>query len=143
MYEFLLSTHSHTRWLILVTAVIAIIAPFLNSSGTVTKKSRVPALAFLIICDVQLLLGLMLYFGDSPYGVKAFNSGMSFVMKNPEFRKIAVEHFILMLLAVILAHIGYSKIKKAVDNQQMKKISMRFFVIALIVILAGIPWARL
>jgi hypothetical protein len=143
MYQFLLSTHSHTRWLVLVTAVVAIAMPFLNSTGTVTKKSRIPALAFMIICDIQLLVGLMLYFGDSPYGIKAFDSGMSFVMKNADFRKIAVEHLILMLLAISLVHIGYSKAKKAVDNNQLKKISMRFFAIALIAILAGIPWARL
>ncbi len=131
------------RWLILVTAVLAIAMPFLNSSGEVTKKSKLPALSFMITCDIQLLLGLILYFGYSPFGLDAFDNGMSFVMKNPMVRKIAVEHFILMLLALALVHIGYSKAKKATENEQLKKISMKFFGVALIVILAGLPWARL
>jgi len=131
------------RWLVLVTAVLAILLPFTNSSGAVSKKSKLPALAFMISCDIQLLIGLILYFGYSPFGMAAFDNGMSFVMKNGMVRKIAVEHFILMLLALVLVHIGYSKAKKATDNAQLKKISARFFGIALIVILSAIPWERL
>jgi heme A synthase len=142
MYDTLLSTHSHTRWLVMVTAILAIALPFLNASGEVNKKSKLPALAFMIMCDIQLLVGLILYFGYSPFGIDAFQNGMSFVMKNSMVRKIAVEHLILMLLAIVLVHIGYVKAKKASDNAQLKKISTRFFGIALIVILAAIPWGR-
>ncbi len=142
MYEFLKSTHSHMRWLVMVTAVLAIAMPFLNNRSEVSKKTKLPALVFLIICDIQLLFGLLLYFGASPYGLKAFDSGMSFVMKTAEFRKIAVEHIILMVLAIVLVHIGYAKTKKAANNAQVKKVAMKFFLIALIVILAGIPWGR-
>lgn len=141
MHQFLLSTHSHTRWLVLLAAVIAIITPFINKS--VSSKSKLPGLAFMILCDIQLLIGLTLYFFYSPYGSMAFKSGMSFVMKNGDVRKIAVEHLALMLIAIALVHIGYSKIKKAVDAKTVSKTSLIFFGIALVLILAGIPWNRL
>ncbi len=141
MYSFLLSTHSHTRWLVLLAAVIAIVIPYLNKS--VDGKTKIPGLAFMIICDIQLLIGLTLYFVYSPYGVKAFEQGMGFVMKTADYRKIAVEHFILMLLAIALTHIGYAKIKKLSEINAVRKTSLIFFGLALVLVLAGIPWARL
>lgn len=141
MYQFIQSTHSHTRWLVLLTAAIAIIMPFINNS--VSKKSKLPGLAFMIICDIQLLMGLTLYFSLSPLGLQAFDQGMAFVMKNAEVRKIAVEHFILMLGAIALTHIGYAKLKKATEASAVKKISLIFFGLSLVLILAGIPWAKL
>jgi hypothetical protein len=140
MHNFILSTHSHTRWLVILAALIAIVVPYLNK--TLSSKSKLPGLAFMIICDLQLLLGLTLYFIYSPMGVSAFETGMANVMKTAALRKIAVEHFILMLVAITLVHIGYSKIKKATDASQVSKTSLIFFGIALVLMLAGIPWVR-
>lgn len=138
MYNFLLSTHSYMRWLVLVAAVLAIAIPFFNK--TLSGKSKLPGLALMIACDLQLLLGLTLYFIYSPLGMKAFESGMGTVMKTAMMRKIAVEHFILMLVAIALVHIGYSKIKRATEASQVSKTSLVFFGIALVLMLAGIPW---
>jgi hypothetical protein len=60
-----------------------------------------------------------------------------------EVRKIAVEHFVLMLAAIALVHIGYIKVKKATEAAAVKKASLIFFGIALVLILAGIPWDKL
>jgi hypothetical protein len=97
----------------------------------------------MIFCDIQLLVGLLLYFGDSPFGIKAFSEGMGHVMKTGEIRKIAVEHFVLMLAAITLVHVGYSKVKNSDTAAKVKKTSLIFFGIALVLILAGIPWGRL
>lgn len=140
MYSFLLSTHSHTRWLVLVAGLAAIIIPYLNNGQG--KRVRTPALAFLIICDVQLLLGLMLYFGESPFGVNAFSNGIGEVMKTAVLRKIAVEHFVIMLLAIVLVHIGYTRIKRTTKPEFIKKNGLIFFTSAMVLILAGIPWMR-
>jgi hypothetical protein len=141
MYSLLVSTHSHTRWLVLVAGLMAIIIPLLNKS--VSKSSKLPGLVFMIFCDIQLLVGLILYFGESPFGINAFSEGMGHVMKTGEIRKIAVEHFVLMLAAITLVHIGYFKVKNADTAAKVKKTSLIFFGISLLLILAGIPWGRL
>lgn len=142
-YNFFQTFHSHYRWLVFIFALVAIVLPFINQNDTISKKSKLPALIFMIVVDIQLLIGLILYFKFSPFGWSAFGEGMSYVMKNSEIRKIAVEHFTLMIFAWIMVHIGYSKVKKASSGAQIKKQSLIFFGIALVLILAGIPWARL
>ncbi|NQW43398.1 MAG: cytochrome B [Bacteroidetes bacterium] len=142
MEQFLKHTHSDVRWLVLVTAVVAIVLPFENNKTAIGKKDKLPALAFMIMCDVQLLMGLILYFVYSAMGFEAFSSGMKTVMSTAPIRKIAVEHFVMMLAAITLVHIGYAKLKKATDVSKFKKIGLIYFGIALVLILAGIPWDR-
>lgn len=143
MYNFLQPLHSHFRWIIFLAAIIAILLPIINAKQTVNKKSKLPALVFMIVMDLQFLMGILLYFFYSPFGLSAFENGMAFVMKNGDVRKIAVEHFTLMILAWGLVHVGYSKIKKSMDGKQVQKTSLIFFGIALVLILAGIPWGRI
>lgn len=143
MQQFLQSTHSYIRWLVLLGGVLAMVLPILSNNSTVSKKDKLPALFLMIMCDIQLLIGSMLYFKYSGYGISAFNNGVGAVMKNAELRKIAVEHVTLMLIALILVHIGYSKIKKIVEVDKLKRTSLIYFGIALVLILAGIPWNRI
>ena len=143
MQQFLQSTHSYIRWLVLLAGILAMVLPVLSNNSTVSKKDKLPALFFMIMCDIQLLLGSLLYFKYSGYGISAFNNGVGAVMKNAELRKIAVEHVVLMLLALVLVHIGYSKVKKVMELDKLKRTSLIYFGIALVLILAGIPWNRL
>lgn len=143
MQQFLQSTHSYIRWLVLLGGVLAMVLPILNNNSTVSKKDKLPALFLMIMCDIQLLIGSLLYFKYSGYGLSAFNNGVGAVMKNAELRKIAVEHVAQMLIALVLVHMGYSKIKKAVELDKLKRISLIYFGIALVLILAGIPWNRI
>jgi hypothetical protein len=122
---------------------LALSLPFITSYENATKKDKMPALFFMIICDIQLVIGLLLYFKYSGYGVQAFNSGVDNVMKNADVRKIAVEHIVLMVIAFTFVHIGYAKIKKAMLMSRIKRISLIFFGIALVLILAAVPWSRI
>lgn len=140
-YSVLVGAHSHTRWLVLVAGALALVLPQLNKEHS--SKSKLPALIFMIICDLQLTLGLLLYFGDSPFGIKAFSEGMGHVMSTGAIRKIAVEHFMLMLIAFVMAHVAYAKIKATDQQALVKKFSLMFIGISMVCILAGIPWARL
>ncbi len=143
MQQFLQSTHSYIRWLVLLAGILAMVLPVLSNNSTVSKKDKLPALFFMIMCDIQLLIGSLLYFKYSGYGISAFNNGVGAVMKNADLRKIAVEHVVLMLLALVLVHIGYSKVKKVMELDKLKRTSLIYFGIALVLILAGIPWNRL
>jgi hypothetical protein len=143
MQQFLQSTHSYIRWLVLLAGILAMVLPVLSNNSTISKKDKLPALFLMIMCDIQLLLGSLLYFKYSGYGISAFNNGVGAVMKNADLRKIAVEHVVLMLIALVLVHIGYSKVKKVMELDKLKRTSLIYFGIALVLILAGIPWNRL
>ena len=138
----MLHLHSILRWLVLLVALWAIVKMASGRGGgkSFTASDKRPALFFLIIMDLQLLVGLYLYFVGA-WGLKNIqNQGFGAVMKDPVSRFFAVEHLLGMLIALVLVHIGYSATKKNVPDQ--KKFSKAFwcFLIAFIVILASIPW---
>jgi len=143
MYNTIVASHSHLRWLVLIFGVFAIVLPLINQNEEITKKQKLPALLFLISMELQFVLGFILYFFLSPLGLDAFSQGMGHVMKTAEIRKIAVEHFTLMISAWIIVHIGYKKVKNAVNGMALKKASLVYFGICLALILAGIPWAKM
>ncbi|MES2618799.1 MAG: hypothetical protein V4613_13030 [Bacteroidota bacterium] len=144
MYNFLLSTHSIIRWMVLLAGIIAIVVPLLNNiNSPLQKKDKMPALFFMITCDIQLVIGLWLYVGYSGYGVSAFHEGMSHVMKNADIRKIAIEHFALTMIAFILVHIAYAKIKRATEFRKVRRLSVIYFTSAIVLILAAVPWHRI
>lgn len=128
--------HSVNRWIILVLLILTIITAFQGWFGkkTYTESDRKKSLFTLIFTHVQLILGLILYF-ISPY-VK-HESG---VMKDSLLRFYTVEHFAMTMIAIILITVGYSVAKrKTVDLAKFKTTAI-YYLIALIVILAAIPW---
>ena len=66
--------------------------------------------------------------------------GMGDVMKNSELRKPLIEHPLMIIIAIALITIGFSKHKKkTTDGSKFKTIAI-FYGIALVLILAVIPW---
>jgi hypothetical protein len=80
------------------------------------------------------LIGLGLYF-ISP---KVQFTGE--VMKSAVGRFYTVEHFSMMLIAVILITVGNAKSKRMADDGKKFKSVFTYFLIALILILVSIPW---
>ena len=139
----MLHLHSVLRWIILIVAIWAIVKMASGRSGNkpFTASDKKPALFFLIFMDVQLLVGLFLYFTSATYGYASFKTySFGEIMKTAVLRFFAVEHLIAMIIAVILVHIGYSATKKAPTDKQKFNKAFWCFLIALIVILASIPW---
>ncbi len=145
MYEFLQSLHSYTRWAVIVLALIALIKAIkgVSEKTVFTEADRKIGLFFMITCHIQLLTGMVLYFGYSPFGLEAFSLGMKEVMKNAVYRKIAVEHFATMIIAIALITIGYSKNKRSIIDLQRHKNALTFYGIGFLLIIATIPWNRL
>ena len=94
----------------------------------------------MISCDIQLLIGLILYYNST--WVEQLKLGGTFgqIMKNPTERFFAMEHAIMMLLAWIFVHIGRSSLKTTTSNTIKHKRSLIYFGIALLIILLMIPW---
>ncbi|MGK7392576.1 MAG: cytochrome B [Candidatus Cyclobacteriaceae bacterium M2_1C_046] len=132
--NFLLHFHSGWRWVVLITLIYAVINAFTNKSNNWEKAGKKPSLFALIAVHLQFVLGLVLYF-LSP---KVVFSGAA--MKDAILRFYLVEHSFLMLIAVILITIGYSKAKRQEDDYKSFRSIRIFYLIGLFLILLGIPW---
>jgi hypothetical protein len=136
MYSLLTHTHSGIRWIVLFTLLIAIGNAIGKTSGNrpfLLKDMRLSAMA-LVFTHIQVLLGLILYF-MSPKVVFSVKS-----MSDEVLRFFLVEHIFLMLLAVILITVGYTRAKKAIDEGKKFRNILVFYLLGLILILIGIPW---
>jgi len=145
MYAFLVATHNIMRWVVVILGLVAVALAFWGWFGKKewTASERKIGIFFTSAVDVQLLLGVVLYFVFSNWGLKAIlDQGMSFVMGSTEYRFFAVEHAFFMILGVVFAHLGSMLPKKVDDSQSKFKRAAIWFSLALLVILAGIPWSR-
>ena len=144
MYTGLLHLHNTLRWLILLVALATLLKYFMGwfSQQEWKKSDNILGIIFTSIMDLQLLVGLILYFFISPITKTAFQD-FGAAMKNADLRFYLVEHFLMMLIAVALIHIGRSKSKKASGSRRKFGIALIFFGIAYIIILAAIPWGRI
>lgn len=129
MYTGLTHAHSGWRWIVLILLFTAIFQAFFQSG----KKTKLPLFA-MIATHIQLVLGIILYF-ISPKVLFAAET-----MKVPLNRFYTVEHTTLMLLAIVLITLGYGKWKRANTVENSAKKVATYYLIGLILILAGIPW---
>lgn len=136
--------HLHSFWAYLVLGVLLItvinsIAGLVGKKEFVVKDFRL-ALFSLIVTHIQLLIGLILWF-VSPLGLKAIsNGGMGEVMKDSAIRLNVIEHPLMMIIAVILITIGFSKHKKKLESSAKFKTIVIFYILTLVVILSRLPW---
>lgn len=135
MYSPLLHAHSGLRWLVLVALIVAIVVAFKHyNKEQFSKSHKTTYLVALILTHLQLVIGFVLYF-ISPRVV--FNSE---TMKDSVLRFLAVEHLALMLFAIIMITMGYSRSKRAKTLQGKHSAIAVFYTVGLIAILLGIPW---
>jgi len=138
----LIHLHNFLRWVILILLVISILKAY---SGWQGRKVFSPGdkkiwLFTMISAHTTLLLGLY-QVALGRYGIfsTTLPTGTS-VMKDKFFRFFWVEHPAGMILAIILITLGYGMSKKSVSDEVKYKKAFYYFLIALIVILATIPW---
>lgn len=141
MYRLILWTHSWLRWvLVILLLVLAVKAwrgwkknlPYTNC----TDKLR---LATVLAFDLQVLVGLYLYFFLSPVVKAAFEPGSHF-MKDSQLRFYAVEHIFMMSVALIIIHAGNFLAKKAeTPALKFKRLAITVTLV-FVSVLASIPW---
>lgn len=136
MYNILKHAHSGIRWILLVLLLLAIINAFRKwqAKADYQESDRKLSLYAFIATHVQLLLGLILYF-ISPYVQFTADT-----MKNAVTRFYTVEHLSMMLIAIVLITIGYSRAKKKDLATDKFKTTFWFYLIGLVLILVSIPW---
>ena len=143
MYTGLLHTHNMFRWLVLLTLVLAIIFAFAGWLKKLdwSKRDNIAGLLLTIFMDIQFLVGIILYAFVSPVTKAAFND-FGAAMKNADLRFYAVEHILMMVIALVLVHIGRAKSKKDIAPWKKHRAAAIFYGISLLLILAAIPWER-
>ncbi len=141
MYLLTLALHSLLRWVVLALGVVAVGRALAGArgrkawAGADDKAGR----WFVGALDAQLLLGMALYLRLSPMTAIAFQD-FGAAMGNAVLRFWAVEHLAGMLVALVLAHVGRVRIRRAADAARRHRTALIFFGLALLVLLAAIPW---
>jgi hypothetical protein len=139
-YSVLLVLHSWSRWLVVVFGLIALYRAYVGWTGQrrfVGADNGMGA-SFVGSMHLQVLLGLGLYFGLSPWGLNAMKQAGA--MKDPTARFFGAEHIAVMLLAAVLAQVGRSLSKKGADDTIKHRRAFTYYAIALFLVLLMIPW---
>jgi hypothetical protein len=141
MYPTVLLLHSWLRWAVILLGLAAAIRALTGAARGrpwVAADDRTSRL-FVHALDLQLLLGLVLYFLLSPI-TKAALSDFGGAMKVSAMRFWALEHWLGMVIGITLAHIGIARARRISDGRRRHRVLAVFFVLALIAILASVPW---
>jgi cytochrome c biogenesis factor len=141
MYPIILSIHNIFRWVVLVMGIVVIVRAYVGWFGKRqwSERDRKVGSFYSIALDIQVLLGLLLYFFLSPLTQSAFQD-LSAAMSSGNLRFFLLEHPLYMILAVILAHLGNILSKKATEDNKRFRRAALWFSLSLVAILLGMPW---
>jgi len=135
----ILVLHNLIRWLVLLFGAWTL---WSGLSGIMARRIYTGAdnrasFLFTLSCDIQLLLGLILYYANSWFDrLKDLGNNM----KDTYNRFFTLEHALLMIIAWILVHVGRVAVKKATTPASKHKRTLLFFGLAIVLILVSIPW---
>jgi hypothetical protein len=140
MYPLAILLHSLLRWVVLVFGILAVVRAIGGRGGRPwTRQDDTISKWFLMAFDIQFLIGILLYVWLSPITQVVF-ADFGGAMRNAGLRFWAVEHVAGMVIAAALVHIGRTKIRKATTDSRKHRLAAIFYGIALIIVLASIPW---
>jgi hypothetical protein len=137
--QVLLILHNFMRWFVLLFAILTIVKVVI---GITSGKEYQPSdgksnLFFMIGMDIQLVLGLALYFAGDWFQ-KLQHLGQN--MQDTYLRFFTMEHELAMLIAWALVHVGRIAVKKSATSPSKYRKSLIYFGIALLLILIATPW---
>ena len=138
MENILIPAHSGWRWIVLILLIAAVVKMNIGWKGkkNFTAGDKKLAMFAMIAYHIQFLVGWILYIVNFSSKVKFFGG----MMADKMYRFFTVEHSLMMTAAMVLITIGYSKSKKAHnDTTKFKRLAV-YYTIALVLVLASIPW---
>ena len=141
MYTGLQHAHSGLAYLVLLFLILVILWSLVGalSGREFQEKDRKIALIAFILCHVQLLVGLILYF-VSPLGYSLLSGGGA--MSDAAARLTALEHPLINIVAIVLITIGYSRAKKLESSIAKFRSIYMLYAVGLVLILSRIPWGN-
>ncbi|MGH9258200.1 MAG: hypothetical protein ACRD3C_26865 [Vicinamibacterales bacterium] len=137
----MLVLHSLLRWAVLAAGCVAFARALggMRAHRDWTSADNRAGQWFVAALDLQLLVGLALYAMLSPMTSVAFQD-FGAAMGNSILRFWAVEHLAGMVVGIALAHVGRVRVRRTADAARRHKLAAIFFGLALVAIMATIPW---
>lgn len=136
----ILHLHSTLAILVLLFLVFGIVRGFIgylgNNQEVFGARDKRITLLTLIFAHTQLLFGLYLWF----VRMSSWGWDMGMIMRESGMRFLGVEHFITMLLAIVLITVVRVKTKKATDVKKQYRVLLGGYSVAFLLILIRIPW---
>ena len=142
MFAVLLQVHSILRWVILLLLLLSIIQSFIGwlKHRELREGDTKLWLFTMISAHTTLLIGLiLLFFGRFGILSSGLPEGVE-LMKDKFYRFFWVEHPTGMLVATILITMGRGIVKKQITDPLKYKRAFWYFLVALVIILATVPW---
>lgn len=138
MYLKLLALHSWNRWLVLALGIAATVNAFRTTPTVIDGRARGSRwdMFFQMAVDIQVLFGLLLYFGLSPFTSEAMTN-LGAAMKSPMLRFWAVEHEALAFVSVILVRLGRVLAVNSKTPEARRSRRLYCFIAALVLMLAA------
>lgn len=141
MYPTLVAIHNILRWVVVILAVLALFRAYTGWLGrrSWTPSDRMAGSFFAISLDIQVLLGLLIYFIGPWFNLL---TGSDAGQMSSEVRFFAMEHILMMIVALVVAHVGLVLARKAsTDTLKFRRMAI-WLTLAALIVLAGIPWWR-
>jgi uncharacterized protein involved in cysteine biosynthesis len=135
MYTTILVLHSWLRWLALGAGLAATVDAARSKSHVSDRLGTI----LLSTLDLQVLLGLALYFFVSP-NMAEIRAHFGESMKDPVARFWAVEHITTMFGAAIAAHVGRVLARKTADPNSRRMKLLICYGIATVLMCLAVPW---
>ena len=125
MYYFMIQAHSGWQYLASLALVVAVAVYVVNwlRGQTWSALYRRIGLYTIIVIDIQLLLGLILWGVGASMGIVGANAIRT------------VEHPFTMLLAIVLLHAGWVWTKRSDETVRLRNGAVTFLVTGLLVLL--------
>jgi hypothetical protein len=140
-YSLLRAAHSYWRWVVLISAIAVLVRTMIGAyrRSDWTDRDERAARIFLSALDLQVVFGVILYFGFSPFWPATYHSFHE-TMRGEVARFFGIEHETAMLLAFIAVHVGRLRSKRALDGAATHRTMRTALVIFFALVLWAIPW---
>ena len=143
VYPTVLTIHSWLRWVALLFGVAATVNAFRHRADTAERPRGLRwDWAFMLALDLQALLGLLLYFGLSPFTREAIGN-LSVAVRDPGLRFWAITHVAMMAVALVAVRAGRVFAMGGGTSRARRNGRYVCFAIAVLAMVAGVPWPGL
>lgn len=133
--------HNLLRWAIVISALYTLFRLFKGwlKNQTWQDTDGKAITIFTILLDIQMLVGMLLYFIFSDL-IKVAFADFAAAMGNQVLRFFSLEHTLVMVIAIVIAHLAGATGKKEIPDKAKFKRAAFLATVAFLLLLAGIPW---